>query len=129
MVLPPAEEQPEMEQPLPNTIEFQELIPGIKPPRIPILIPGLENLPLLPGWIIRDPEGKVINAGIRIPVLMWEIVQPPEKPPESPVIIPPEPPVEGDSCKTEGQQYGKLRCLRGKWRLAVGALDEEELEL
>jgi hypothetical protein len=123
-----------IEQPLPNTIEFQELIPGIKPPRVPILIPGLEKIPLLPGWIIRDPEGNIINAGIRIPVLTWETAQPPDEQPEHPVMpilpdIPIREPVEGDSCDTEGTQHGDLRCLRGTWRLAVGALEEEEMEL
>ncbi len=98
----------EPEQPLPNTIEFQELIPGIKPPRVPILIPGLEKLPLLPGWIIRDPAGGVINAGIRIPVLTWETVQTPEEPPEETPVMPilPDIPVR-----------------------SAGALEEEELEL
>lgn len=52
-----------------NTIEFQELIPGIKPPAIPLLIPGLEKLPLLPGWTIRNPEGRVVSEGARIPTL------------------------------------------------------------
>ena len=123
----PKETHEMIEQPLPNTIEFQELIPGIKPPRVPILIPGMENLPLLPGWIIRDPEGNVINAGIRIPVLTWDIVQTPEEPPVEPVV-PTTPPVEGDSCEIEGLQYGKLRCLRGKWRAAVGVLEEGAIE-
>jgi len=101
-----------IEQPLPNTIEFQELIPGIKPPRVPILIPGMEKLPLLPGWIIRDPVGNVINAGIRIPVLAWEIVQPPEE-------IPDEPP-EGNPV---------MPILPDIPVRSVGALEEEELEL
>ena len=52
-----------------NTIEFQELIPGIKPPAIPLLIPGLEKLPLLPGWTIRNPAGRVVSEGARIPTL------------------------------------------------------------
>jgi hypothetical protein len=121
---------PEPEQPLPNTIEFQEIIPGVKPPRVPILIPGLENLPLLPGWIIRDAKGSIMNAGLRIPVLQWETV----KPPEEPVVVPTTPPEEGGICAIEGLQYGNLRCLQGKWRLPVGtpeegALGEEELEL
>ena len=49
-----------------DTIEFQEIIPGITPPKIPLLIPGLEKLPLLPGWTVRDPGGKVLNQGARI---------------------------------------------------------------
>lgn len=51
------------------TIELQELIPGIKPPAIPLLLPGLEKLPLLPGWTIRDPEGKILNQGADLPTL------------------------------------------------------------
>ena len=99
-----------IEQPLPNTIEFQELIPGIKPPRVPILVPGMENLPLLPGWIIRDPAGRVINAGIRIPVLTWETAQPPEEAPESP-------PIFRDPCKVEGARSEDLTlaCYHGEW--------------
>ena len=104
----------EPEQPLPNTIEFQEIIPGVKPPRVPILIPGLEKLPLLPGWIIRDPAGRVINAGIRIPVLMWETTQPPEEPPEEHPVMPILP---------------DLPVVRDIPVVSVGALEEEELEL
>jgi len=72
---------PEMAMKLPeagikgtNTIEFQELIPGIKPPAIPLLIPGLEKLPLLPGWTVRNREGKVVSEGARIPTLPPGIV-------------------------------------------------------
>jgi len=123
-----------MDQPLPNTIEFQEIIPGVKPPKIPLLFPGTESIPLLPGWIIRDPEGNIVNAGLRIPVLTWELVQSPKEPKEEPAVAPTTPPEEGDSCGIEGLQFGKLRCLNGKWRLAVGTLEEgalaeEELEL
>ena len=100
-------------QPLPNTIEFQELIPGVKPPRVPILIPGMEKIPLLPGWIIRDPEGNIINAGIRIPVLMWETAQPMEEPPEHPVM-----PIRPD-----------IPILPDMPTMSVDALEEEEMEL
>ena len=55
-----------------NTIEFQELIPGIKPPAIPLLIPGLEKLPLLPGWTVRDPGGTVLAEGYQLPTLEGE---------------------------------------------------------
>jgi hypothetical protein len=102
-----------IEQPLPNTIEFQEIIPGIKPPRVPILIPGMEKLPLMPGWIIRDPEGNVINAGIRIPILTWETSKPPEEQPEYPVM-----PVLPD-----------IPTLRDIPVASLGALEEEEMEL
>ena len=101
-----------IKQPLPNTIEFQELIPGVKPPRVPILIPGMENLPLLPGWIIRDPEGNVINAGIRIPVLTWETAQPPEETPEKPP-----------------EEHPVMPILPDIPTLSVNALEEEEMEL
>jgi len=70
-----------------NTIEFQELIPGIKPPAIPLLIPGLEKLPLLPGWTIRTPEGRVVSEGARIPTLPPGIIGipiPEEMPGEGP---------------------------------------------
>ena len=50
-----------------NTIEFQEIIPGIKPPRVPLVIPGLEKLPLLPGWTVRNPRGVVVNEGMKLP--------------------------------------------------------------
>jgi len=51
------------------TIEFQELISGVKPPRVPLLVPGLETLPLLPGWIVRDAAGNIVNEGMRLPTL------------------------------------------------------------
>jgi hypothetical protein len=71
-----------------NMIEFQEIIPGIKPPSIPSLIPGLEKLPLLPGWTIRDPAGKILNEGMRMPLV----------PPigATGITIPPELPQEGE---------------------------------
>ena len=59
--VPPADEM--------FTIEFQELIPGITPPRVPLLIPGLESLPLLPGWIVRDAAGNIVNKGAELPTL------------------------------------------------------------
>jgi|GEM_PF-1899768 len=52
-----------------NTIEFQEIIPGIKPPAIPMVIPFMEKLPLLPGWTIRDKTGKVLNEGAKMPMV------------------------------------------------------------
>jgi len=52
-----------------DTIEFQEIIPGVKPPAIPLVIPGLENLPQLPGMTIRNPAGAVIGEGMRIPTI------------------------------------------------------------
>jgi len=55
-----------------DTIEFQELIPGIRPPAIPLLFGGMENLPQLPGLTIRDPSGAVIGEGMRIPTLNGE---------------------------------------------------------
>lgn len=71
-----------------NMIEFQEIIPGIKPPSIPSLIPGLEKLPMLPGWTIRDPAGKILNEGVRMPLV----------PPigATGIAIPPELPIEGE---------------------------------
>ncbi len=51
------------------TIEFQEMIPGVKPPRMPLLVPGLETLPLLPGWIVRDAAGNIVNRGVELPTL------------------------------------------------------------
>jgi len=71
-----------------NMIEFQEIIPGIKPPSIPSLIPGLEKLPLLPGWTIRGPAGKILNEGVRMPLV----------PPigATGIAIPPELPTEGE---------------------------------
>lgn len=55
-----------------NTIEFQELIPGVKLPALPLLIPGLEKLPMLPGLTIRDPGGAVLAEGYRLPTLEGE---------------------------------------------------------
>ena len=52
-----------------NTIEFQEVIPGIKPPAIPMVIPFMDKLPLLPGWTIRDRTGKVLNEGMKLPLV------------------------------------------------------------
>ncbi len=51
------------------TIEFQEMIPGVTPPRVPLLVPGLETLPLLPGWIVRDAAGNIVNKGMELPTL------------------------------------------------------------
>ena len=65
----PGIEIPDVKVPGAHTIEFQELIPGLKPPEIPILIPGLEKLPLLPGWTVRDDAGAVVSEGMRIPTL------------------------------------------------------------
>jgi hypothetical protein len=80
-----------------NMIEFQEIIPGIKPPSIPSLIPGLEKLPLLPGWTIRDPAGKILNEGVRMPLVppigATGIAIPPELPTEGGVA----PPIVDDS--------------------------------
>jgi len=61
---------PEVKVPGAYTIEFQELIPGLKPPALPMLIPGLENLPLLPGWTVRDSKGAAVKEGVRIPTLI-----------------------------------------------------------
>lgn len=52
-----------------DTLEFQELIPGLKPPAIPLLIPGLDKLPILPGWTVRDPAGAVLAEGARLPTI------------------------------------------------------------
>jgi len=52
-----------------DTIEFQEIIPGIKPPRVPLVIPGMDKLPLLPGWTVRDKNGAVLNKGVEIPTI------------------------------------------------------------
>jgi hypothetical protein len=52
-----------------DTIEFQEIIPGIKPPAIPLVFGGLEALPQLPGMTIRDPSGTVKAEGMHIPTL------------------------------------------------------------
>ena len=65
-----------------DTIEFQELIPGVKPPAIPLLFGGLEQLPQLPGMTIRDPSGAVRAEGMRIPTLQDEngdVAPPPEE--------------------------------------------------
>lgn len=70
-----------------NTIEFQEIIPGIRPPAIPLLIPGLERLPILPGWTIRSGQGKVVAQGDRLPTApigVFGIPIPPEL--EKPVV-------------------------------------------
>jgi len=71
-----------------NTIEFQEIIPGIRPPAIPLLIPGLEKLPILPGWTIRSGAGKVIAQGDRLPSMpigVFGIPIPPEL--EKPAVV------------------------------------------
>jgi len=52
-----------------NTIEFQEVIAGIKPPSVPMIIPFMEKLPLLPGWTIRDNTGAVVNEGMKLPLV------------------------------------------------------------
>ena len=56
-----------------DTIEFQEIIPGITPPKIPLLIKGLENLPMLPGFTIRNSNGTVLGEGAKIPTTVEEI--------------------------------------------------------
>jgi hypothetical protein len=56
----------------PSTIEAPEIIPGIKPPRVPQLIPSLEKLPLLPGWTIRNREGTVVAHGAPLPTIGTE---------------------------------------------------------
>ena len=73
-------------------LEFQEIIPGIKPPSIPLLVPGLEKLPLLPGWTVRDPSGKILKEGARMPLV----------PPigATGISIPPELPREGEIAPT-----------------------------
>ena len=62
-------------------IEFQEIIPGVKPPAIPLLLPGIERLPLMPGWQIRGADGKIVKQGDRlpavIPAILWISVPPP----------------------------------------------------
>lgn len=106
---PHAPPTPPIETPEMNTIEFQELIPGIKPPRVPLLIPLLESLPLLPGWTIRDPAGNIINKGIDLPVLMI----PPKT--ERPPVREPE---FRDSCAVEGSRTNGLVCYNGQWVLS-----------
>ncbi len=96
-----------------NTIEFQELIPGIKLPAIPLLIPGLEKLPLLPGWTVRNREGRVVSEGARIPTLPPGIIGikiPGELPPDTesrPSVMPERPPIGpgGDGRIRLGSEY------------------------
>ena len=90
-------------------LEFQEIIPGIKPPSIPLLIQGLENLPLLPGWTIRGPDGRILGEGERMPLV----------PPigATGIEIPPELPREGEIAPT----------LAGKNRLGSDAITLERL--
>jgi hypothetical protein len=92
-----------------NMIEFQEIIPGIKPPSIPSLIPGLEKLPMLPGWTIRDPGGNILNEGVRMPLV----------PPigATGIAIPPELPIEGEIAPS----------LAGKSELHPDAVTLEKL--
>lgn len=45
-----------------DTIELQELIPGIKLPRIPLPVRGLEELPIAPGVILRNARGDTLGA-------------------------------------------------------------------
>jgi hypothetical protein len=51
-----------------DKLEFQEIIPGIKLPDLPLPIAGvLDKLPVLPGFKIKDPVGNVIGEGMKIP--------------------------------------------------------------
>ena len=71
----------------PSTIEAPEIIPGIKPPRIPLLTPELAKIPLLPGWVIRDADGRIVAGGVPDTIEFQEIV-PGIKPPRVPQLIP-----------------------------------------
>lgn len=51
-----------------DKLEFQELIPGVKLPELPLPFAGvLDKLPVLPGFKIKDPAGNVIGEGMKIP--------------------------------------------------------------
>jgi hypothetical protein len=71
----------------PSTIEAPEIIPGIKPPRIPLLTPELANIPLLPGWVIRDADGRIV-AGRAPDTIEFQEIIPGIKPPRVPQLIP-----------------------------------------
>jgi len=56
-----------------DKLEFQELIPGIKLPDMPLPIAGiLDKLPVLPGFKIKNPSGNVIGEGMKIPTPFGE---------------------------------------------------------
>lgn len=56
-----------------DKLEFQEIIPGIKLPDLPLPIAGiLDKLPVLPGFKIKDPVGNVIGEGMTIPTPFGE---------------------------------------------------------
>jgi len=71
----------------PSTIEAPEIIPGIKPPRVPLLVKELKNLPLLPGWVIRDADGNVV-AGKEPDTIEFQEIIPGIKPPRVPQLVP-----------------------------------------
>jgi len=56
-----------------DKLEFQELIPGVKLPDMPLPVAGiLDKLPVLPGFKIKNPAGNVIGEGMKIPTLFNE---------------------------------------------------------
>jgi len=57
-----------------RTIEFQEIIPGIRASPLPWFIPIIEQIPLLPGIIIRDEDGLIVQEGMRLPTLPRSLV-------------------------------------------------------
>ena len=71
-----------------RTIEFQEIIPGVRATPIPWVIPPvneipvigpmisstIDKIPLLPGFIIRGEDGKVENEGMRLPTVPRNLV-------------------------------------------------------
>ena len=71
----------------PSTIEAPEIIPGVKPPRVPLLTPELAKIPLLPGWIIRDADGNVV-AGREADTIEFQEIIPGVTPPRVPQLIP-----------------------------------------
>jgi len=105
----------------PDTIEFQEIIPGIKPPRVPQLIPELEKLPLLPGWTIRDPRGNVVAHGEPLPTIGGEAETPPPDEHLS-MLLPMTLPISGENVIIETESDTEDA-------LSMNDLSDEMLEL
>lgn len=62
-----------------DTIELDTLIPGIDPIRIPLLVHGIEKLPIVPGVVLRNAAGKEIGSN-RVSHLIGGTQRPPQQP-------------------------------------------------
>ena len=110
-----------------DKLEFQELIPGVKLPDMPLPISGvLDKLPVLPGFKIKNPSGEVIGEGMKIPTLFNEST--PATPNESTPATPPETLAVGNQYFPDYIQATSYEPDLYEEPAALGGMSAEEME-